>query len=390
MKISPDGTKIACAVAAGFVELLNFNTSVGTVTGPARTTLANPQSTSPFNHNSLYGLEFSPDSKVLYVSTLLSPGNIFQLDLSNSGSNWTHVATGTAATSGAYDIAQLQLGPDHNIYVARDGSTKIGVITSPNTVGGAVYNPNGPSLPSGYSRLGLPAMIGGEFSCAATAACATITEPTVRCDQGVFTYSFTLTNNSTTQTIQNLLLSPPLGTHYSVSPTAIHLTTPLQPGGHTVVTGTITNASPGDHVCINVALADENFVSCCTVQVCFDLPSCPCLKLLDRTLSCVNGANTYNIAVQNLTGVQLQQIFVVPISPANLTITPSVFPGLVPANGIAHLTFAITGAPAGASVCFRLVPLGSESQCCPSERICVNLLNCVPPPATQKTKKRKQ
>jgi hypothetical protein len=171
-------------------------------------------------------------------------------------------------------------------------------------------------------------MIGGEFSCAATTACATITEPTVRCDQGVFTYSFTLTNNSTTQTIQNLLLSPPLGTHYSVSPTAIHLTTPLQPGGHTVVTGTITNASPGDHVCINVALADENFVSCCTVQVCFDLPDCPCLRLLDRVLSCVNGANTYNVAVQNLTGVQLQQIFVVPISPPNLTVTPSVFPGL--------------------------------------------------------------
>ena len=37
MKISPDGRLIACAVNMGFVEILNFNSSTGAVTGPPRT-----------------------------------------------------------------------------------------------------------------------------------------------------------------------------------------------------------------------------------------------------------------------------------------------------------------------------------------------------------------
>lgn len=169
MKISPDGTRIACAVAAGFVEVLNFSTTSGLVTGPARTTPGYPQSSSPFNHYSLYGLEFSHNSQVLYVTTLASPGNLYQLNLASSTSTWTLIATGTAAASGAYDLAQLQLGRDNKIYVARDTRANIGVINSPVTLGtGANYVAAGPLLPFGNSRLGLPTMIGGSFSCSAT------------------------------------------------------------------------------------------------------------------------------------------------------------------------------------------------------------------------------
>lgn len=168
MKISPDGTRIACAVNGGFVEILNFNTATGRVTGPARTTPSYPESSSPFNHFSLYGLEFSPNSQVLYVTTLASPGKLYQLDLSNSTSTWTLIVTGTPQKPGAYDLGQLQLGPDQKIYVARDSSANIGVINSPDTLGtGASYGA-GPIFPSGSSRLGLPTMIAGSFSCSGT------------------------------------------------------------------------------------------------------------------------------------------------------------------------------------------------------------------------------
>ncbi len=175
MKISPDGKLIACAVNTGFVELLNFDSNTGAVTGPPRTfDLSNsplqdigspPPSLSP------YGLEFSPLSQFLYVSTLRPTSQLLQLDLTtpyNSG-RWTQLSTG--ATSG-YDIGQLQLGPDKKIYVARNGGNKVSIISSPDTVGTACsFSTNGPTVSSGSGvcQLGLPTMIGGNFSCAPTA-----------------------------------------------------------------------------------------------------------------------------------------------------------------------------------------------------------------------------
>jgi hypothetical protein len=163
MKISSNGAWIACAVNAAFVEILNFNSSTGAVSGTPRTYNASASSL-PFNSISVYGLEFSPNSQFLYVTTTFAtPSKLFQLDLSISTSTWTPLATGTATR----DMAQLQLGPDGRIYVARENIPNIGVINSPSTAG-ASYNPNGVTLVSGQSKLGLPTMIGGTFSCAPT------------------------------------------------------------------------------------------------------------------------------------------------------------------------------------------------------------------------------
>src|SRR2546430_74030 len=155
-------------------------------------------------------------------------------------------------------MAQHQLGPDNKIYVARETTGNwVGVINSPNNLGTAAgYVANGAALPTGSnSRLGLPTMIGGNFSCS---PCGVISEPRVTCDHGIFTYTFTVTNNST-QTIQYLLLSPPAGATFTIPPSVINLcTNPLNPGQSTTVNVTITNASPGDHICFNVALADKN------------------------------------------------------------------------------------------------------------------------------------
>ncbi len=165
MKISSDGKQIACAVNSAFVEILNFDTSTGAVTGPAKTFSA---LSPPFQNYSTYGLEFSADSKLLYVSTVVAPSKVYQLVISSS--SWTTLLpTGVASPTG-YDIAQLQLGPDGKIYVARDTKNYLSVITSPNTPGSLCnFTVNGPALsPGSNSRLGLPTMIGGSFSCAPT------------------------------------------------------------------------------------------------------------------------------------------------------------------------------------------------------------------------------
>lgn len=167
MKFSPDGTLIACAVNTAFVEILNFNASTGAVAGPLKT-FSSVSSSSPFQNYSTYGLEFSPDSKLLYVSTIVAPSRVYQLVISSSA--WTTLLPTGVASSTSYDIAQLQLGPDGKIYVARDTRNYLSVITYPNTPGALCnFTVNGPALSTGSSsRLGLPTMIGGSFSCAPT------------------------------------------------------------------------------------------------------------------------------------------------------------------------------------------------------------------------------
>lgn len=167
MKISPDGKLIACAVNGVCVEILNFNSSTGgnggKVTGPGTMF---PASSAPFQEISTYGLEFSSNSNFLYVATLTAPSRLFQYNILSP--TWTLLATGVPAQTN-YDIGQLQLGPDKKIYVARDTKNYIGVIQNPDLPGTSCnFLGNGPSLPTSNSRLGLPTMIGGNFSCSST------------------------------------------------------------------------------------------------------------------------------------------------------------------------------------------------------------------------------
>jgi hypothetical protein len=210
--------------------------------------------------------------------------------------------------------------------------------------------------------------------------CGTISEPRVTCDNGVFTYAFTVTNNST-HIIQYLLLSPPVGATFTISPSFINLgTNPLNPGQSTSVSITISNASSGDHICINVSLADKNVVPCCTVQTCVDLPDCPCLGLDISIKSCANGIYTYTVVLKNLTGVPVQQIFIVPTQPSNLNISPQLVTLSTPLqpNQSTTLTITITGAPAGTNVCLRFTPLGDNGATCCSVEKCLVLPSCGP------------
>ncbi|MEK6406863.1 MAG: hypothetical protein AABN34_07865 [Acidobacteriota bacterium] len=171
MKFSPDGRLIACAVNTAFVEILNFDSTTGIVSGPPRTfNLSNAPIQDLVMVNgqvvlSPYGLEFSRLGGFLYISTIRAPSRLFQLDLQTpyTSARWTLLATGAA---GSYDFGQLQLGPDNKVYVARSGKAFISVINSPGILA-CGFQANGPTLSSGATcQLGLPTTIAGDFSCA--------------------------------------------------------------------------------------------------------------------------------------------------------------------------------------------------------------------------------
>ncbi len=127
IKVSPDGTKLAVARSEGLseVQLFNFDTATGIVSNPL-TVLDFP------DDNQVYGVEFSPNSKVLYISVL---GNgIYQYNL-EAGSSAGIVASQFLITTIRRPYAGMQLATNGKIYVAKPNQLNIDVIDNPNAIG---------------------------------------------------------------------------------------------------------------------------------------------------------------------------------------------------------------------------------------------------------------
>ena len=156
MKISPDGSKLA--ICNGFLnfELLDFDNATGFVSNPI--ILRTKQG----NSAEMYGVEFSPNSSVLYLSIqgneTTQPG-VIQYDLNSS--DIFNSAFKMLSQYGVRPMA-LQLGPDGKIYIA--SGTKLGVINNPNLLGAACdLNVNAIDLAGQRSSNGLPAFVSSFF-----------------------------------------------------------------------------------------------------------------------------------------------------------------------------------------------------------------------------------
>ncbi len=161
IKASHDGKLIAVATNAK-VDLLTFDNSTGEVTSYLNT----------FNFSTSYGLEFSPDNNYLFISGLggnnnsgnTNPGFLRQFNTS-APFDMVNEEIFNDDTSNGYDGGALQLGPDGKIYLARDETNFLDVISNPN------------SATWGYSeaaitfecttcvRLGLPNLVGAPNEC---------------------------------------------------------------------------------------------------------------------------------------------------------------------------------------------------------------------------------
>ena len=131
MKFSPDGKKLAIIVRMiDSFELFDFNNETGTISNPV---------TFPPYPGFLYGVEFSPDNSVLYISEYLAGSYIFQFDLSSSDPETIINSKKTIGTVSNIHLGALQLAPDSKIYVSKHdnliGDNYLGVINSPNEVG---------------------------------------------------------------------------------------------------------------------------------------------------------------------------------------------------------------------------------------------------------------
>ena len=154
MKISPDGTKIAMANFNQSFHLYDFNANTGIVSN---------QRIINFSPNiggfGSYGIEFSPNSNLVYLADHRGQNKVFQFDLTQASSDLI-AGSMIALEANIQALGGLQLGPDGKIYVAREGAGFLGVINQPNVVGSDCnYISDGVSLGGKTSNLGLPGFV---------------------------------------------------------------------------------------------------------------------------------------------------------------------------------------------------------------------------------------
>jgi hypothetical protein len=163
LKVSHDNTRLAMTIdATGGLELYDFDNTTGQITNSMVLYKFNNGPSHP------YGVEFSPDDKLLYVTfsswigypnsdhhTIVSQFDLSsynRTDIINSKINLIEKNTSNVISNGA-----LQLGPDHRIYISVFQTDSIGIIEYPNVKGiGCNARFNGLFLDGGECRLGLP------------------------------------------------------------------------------------------------------------------------------------------------------------------------------------------------------------------------------------------
>jgi gliding motility-associated-like protein len=130
IKASSDG-KFICVGYGTYFEIYKFNAVTGVLTNPILI---------PFNNstrNGCYGVEFSPNSKLLYITGVgilnnFGYGIIGQYNLVNYDS--TQISNSFYNLTENYSYGGLQLGPDNKIYHI-DGGKSVDAIANPDIQG---------------------------------------------------------------------------------------------------------------------------------------------------------------------------------------------------------------------------------------------------------------
>ncbi|GAL68506.1 T9SS type B sorting domain-containing protein [Jejuia pallidilutea] len=176
LKLSPDGERLACANVSDGMFIYDFDSDTGIVSNQKSVTFSAPNNTFfP------YGVEFSPNSNLLYIN---ATNDFFDQNPAISNNPANHFATlyqfdltaiNFQTTETILDERQLyrgalQLGPDGKIYRALSASYSQGLsglstIENPNQVGIACdYRHNSINLSPTQSSQGLPPFVASFFN----------------------------------------------------------------------------------------------------------------------------------------------------------------------------------------------------------------------------------
>jgi hypothetical protein len=212
-------------------------------------------------------------------------------------------------------------------------------------------------------------------------ACADVVTREISCKMdgsGAITYTFSVTNN-TGQTVSNVLLTPPAGSTFTLSQQQFSVA--LAPGQTQALTVVVTGVTPGQKVCFTVTLG--NFTEppatkdcsecCCSIEVCFVVPTCDCVQFIDESLQPVKGKPntfTYTFVIKNPLPTTIEHIYI--YAPTGYTMTPSYLPVSIAPGGIFTGTITMTSTP-GVKSCFSISFHDKAMKKCCTMRHCIAL-----------------
>lgn len=172
MKFSVHGNKLAAAFGYGIdkVELLDFDNQTGMLSNSILFTANTFTGTLEFSGT--YGLEFSPNDDLLYISvynTVDDPAILYQFNISNPNGASIEASRLNLSQIPFGGIGNIQIALDGKLYVALPGKKYLGVINDPDVAGtGCNFQLNGIEVVEaggGHTvRLGLPTFMQGYFN----------------------------------------------------------------------------------------------------------------------------------------------------------------------------------------------------------------------------------
>ncbi len=137
LKFSVNGSRLVAAHSfeQDAMELMDFNTLTGVISNPI---VFKPNPAHPSNFAGVYGAEFSPDNRLLYVTStnsLTEPCVLYQFDITSNNAATILASKQTIAQTTPYAAGNLQLGPDKKIYMSMWKDTSVSVIANPDIYG---------------------------------------------------------------------------------------------------------------------------------------------------------------------------------------------------------------------------------------------------------------
>lgn len=223
-------------------------------------------------------------------------------------------------------------------------------------------------------------------TCDKGCAAVTFNKPVCADDRSGDTFITFQIKNLTPDTIYHLFISG-LPAGVTASPNYVNLSaTPILPGGTATIGPIRIHGASTGSLGFTISIHNKDVERCCSIDVKVDIPLCECGEVMCQFVSCSLPGPTYTASfiLQHLSTTPATLLFVTPLSPASLTVSPNIITPLPPLQFGSSMgtTVQLSGVSPGDQACVTLSTHDASFDECCSIKQCFTIPkteSCTPP-----------